>query len=197
VEGVDDKHVVWHLLQHHGFPEIIDVLDKGGVENVLKVLPVHLKGSGIDAIGVMLDADIEINSRWIQLKSILEKAGYLAVPDRPIQGGAVISHEVLPKIGVWLMPDNTLPGMLEDFVACLVPPGDRVLPFAKSAVAEPARIPAPFNINHKTKAEIHTWLAWQDDPGTPLGLAITKRYLDPDAESAITFLDWLHRLFDP
>jgi len=34
--------------------------------------------------------------------------------------------------------------------------------------------------SYATKALIHTWLAWQDDPGTPLGQAITKRYFDAD-----------------
>lgn len=42
---------------------------------------------------------------------------------------------------------------------------------------------------------IHTWLAWQDDPGTPLGQAITKRYLDAEGPHVAAFLSWLTRLF--
>lgn len=94
------------------------------------------------------------------------------------------------------MPDNTVAGMLEDFVAALVPDGDQVMPAAKEAVANAVAIPAPFKGIHIAKAEIHTWLAWQDEPGTPLGLAITKKYLNPEAESAASFLKWLHDLFD-
>ena len=30
---------------------------------------------------------------------------------------------------------------------------------------------------HHAKARIHTWLSWQDEPGTPMGTAITKRTL--------------------
>jgi hypothetical protein len=30
------------------------------------------------------------------------------------------------------------------------------------------------------KAIIHTWLAWQKEPGKPLGTAITARFLDPN-----------------
>ena len=49
--------------------------------------------------------------------------------------------------------------------------------------------------NYRSKALIHTWLAWQEDPGTPLGLAVTKRYLDGDHALAQQFVQWLLRLF--
>jgi hypothetical protein len=46
------------------------------------------------------------------------------------------------------------------------------------------------------KAQLHTWLAWQEQPGTPLGLAITNRYLDADALHAQQLMDWIRQLFD-
>jgi hypothetical protein len=49
--------------------------------------------------------------------------------------------------------------------------------------------------SHFTKSLIHTWLAWQDEPGTPFGLAITKRYFDSDGPHVQALLDWLTRLF--
>ena len=42
---------------------------------------------------------------------------------------------------------------------------------------------------------IHTWLAWQDDPGRPFGQAVTKRYFDSDGPHVQGLLDWLTRLF--
>ena len=48
---------------------------------------------------------------------------------------------------------------------------------------------------HKSKAEIHTWLAWQEEPGTPMGQAITKQYLDTNKELAKKFIGWLDNLF--
>lgn len=195
VEGRDDKHVVWCLLRHHDVPETFEVLDKDGVENVLKVLPVQLKASGIQAVGVLIDADGNVSSRWAQLKSILEDVGYVNVPDAPHIDGTIMHQEYMPRVGVWLMPDNSIPGMLEDFIAYLVPPEDSVFSAAKTAVAAAAKLPAPFKESHTAKAEIHTWLAWQEDPGTPLGQAITKKYLDPEAQSALKFLDWLRKVF--
>jgi hypothetical protein len=49
---------------------------------------------------------------------------------------------------------------------------------------------------HKSKARIHTWLAWQEDPGTPMGLAITKSYLDTNQELCNLFVNWLNNLFN-
>lgn len=49
---------------------------------------------------------------------------------------------------------------------------------------------------HKIKARLHTWLAWQEEPGKPMGLSITARYLDADALHAQQLIKWLRQLFD-
>ena len=41
------------------------------------------------------------------------------------------------------------------------------------------------------KARIHTWLAVQNEPGKPLGQAITARYLDGGAIAGAPFVAWL------
>ena len=48
---------------------------------------------------------------------------------------------------------------------------------------------------HKAKARIHTFLAWQEEPGVSMGNAIAKSYLRADSEQAVLFVDWLRRLF--
>ena len=45
------------------------------------------------------------------------------------------------------------------------------------------------------KAIIHTYLAWQDEPGYPLGKAITAQSLRPETPIAREFTNWLTRLF--
>ena len=47
----------------------------------------------------------------------------------------------------------------------------------------------------ESKAIIHTWLAWQREPGMPLGRAITARFLDPNVSQVDVIVDWLMRLF--
>ena len=38
-------------------------------------------------------------------------------------------------------------------------------------------------------------VAWQDEPGKPIGQAITARILNPDAEEAKAFIGWRERVF--
>ncbi len=42
----------------------------------------------------------------------------------------------------------------------------------------------------------HLQLAWQKEPGKPMGLAITARYLDANAPYAQELLDWIRKLFN-
>lgn len=51
--------------------------------------------------------------------------------------------------------------------------------------------PAPFE-----KANLHTWLAWQDEPGYPPGTALTRQLLDPHKETAAPFVKWFRNLFE-
>ena len=195
VEGTDDQHVIWALLKHNGFPTVFSVEQKGGVENLLAILPVQIKGSGVKALGIVIDADTNLSARWSTVRAILQTAGYQTVPPAPADAGTILSEADLPKFGVWLMPDNVLTGMLEDFVAKLVPAGDAGFAHAKSVLnALPVGV-QNFAPGHFAKAHIHTWLAWQSDPGTPMGLALTKKYLDAGSLGAAGFLKWLEALF--
>ena len=93
------------------------------------------------------------------------------------------------------MPNNTSPGMLEDYLFFLVPAGDPLFERAGRCVEGIPVEERRFTEAHVSKALIHTWLAWQDDPGTPLGQAITKRYFDSDGPQVQALLGWLTRLF--
>ena len=100
---------------------------------------------------------------------------------------------IVPRIGIWIMPDNKIPGILEDFVKYLIPEDDSLRDYSLQCVDN---LPEKrFKDSYRSKAEIHTWLAWQEEPGTPMGLAVTKKYLC-NVDSARTFLDWLNRLFN-
>jgi hypothetical protein len=41
-----------------------------------------------------------------------------------------------------------------------------------------------------------TWLAWQVEPGMPIGLAIRKGCLNYDAAAGVALKDWLVALFN-
>jgi hypothetical protein len=92
------------------------------------------------------------------------------------------------------MPNNQDSGMLEDFCAELAEPGS--LAFARECVeqARQSQI-TTFKEVHFSKAVIHTYLAWHDEPGYPLGKAITSQALRPNTDLAIKFTQWLTDLF--
>lgn len=193
VEGKDDWHVVSSLMNSYDVPEDFKIVDTDGVNGLLSRLPVQLKATGAERIGIVLDADVDLELRWQSIRVILERHGYSRVPAVPSANGTILAEESYPQFGAWLMPDNSLPGMLEDFAALLIPADDPLKGYANSSIdGLPRRL---FLDVHRPKVLIHTWLAWQSDPGTPMGLAITKKYLDANSGGAIKFVNWIKALF--
>ncbi|MEI7844611.1 MAG: DUF3226 domain-containing protein [Chloroflexota bacterium] len=198
VEGKDDLYVVANLCGQNGIamPETFFINDKDGIENLLSTLSVELNASELQALGILVDADTDIQARWQSIRDILIREG-LSVPAQPTPNGTILYTEDKPKVGIWLMPDNQphdgLPGLLEQFVAELIPGDDTLWPYAQNCVGN---IPEQrFSEVARAKANIHTWLAWQEEPGKPMGTAITARYLDPDSARAQDFISWLRALF--
>jgi hypothetical protein len=150
----------------------------------------------IETVGIVIDADNpNLAAKWQAVKSRLQRSGITTIKEKPEISGTIIpAANDLPKIGIWLMPNNQMDGMLEDFCSQLAHPTG--VSFAEKCVADAkANDFTTFIETHKTKAVIHTFLAWQDEPGMPLGQAITARTLDPNNELAKTFVDWLTELF--
>ena len=201
VEGTDDEHVLRHICGGHGIPAPDEVKRSGGADRLLKYIPTQLNLSRgeDDVVGVVMDADADLGARWQSLRDIFARAGYPNVPNRPDPNGTILdepSGTFLPRAGVWLMPDNKTPGILEDFLRFLVPDRQSAL-FAhaeRSVATVPERL---FSENDAPKAVIHTWLAWQEEPGRPYGTAITARFLDSELPQARPLADWLGRLFYP
>ena len=85
--------------------------------------------------------------------------------------------------------------LLSNFLSFLVPPEDLLWATAGEVLEQVIKQDCRFPEVHKIKAHIHTWLAWQKEPGKPLGQAITKHYLDPSAPSAQQFTRWIQKVF--
>ena len=195
VEGPDDRHVVLHLyLRTHGEPEFY-IKDKGGVDPLLASIPGEVKVDGRRAFGIVLDADESISDRWADVAGGLEEAGITGVPEGPEPGGVCIEGNArLPRVGIWVMPDNTSSGELEDFVLRMVPDGDRVWPLSESYIEGiPADI-RKFSDRKAHRAKVYAWAATRKQPGR-IGAAIKEGDLEVDGELAGKFLEWLERLF--
>lgn len=216
VEGPEDYHVLQHLLTMHGVDqqmpyrldnyrplpkrasaEEIVFKAREGVQNVLDYLSQQLKITGeVDSIGVIVDADLDIAGRWQSLRNILINSGYSSVPKVPETSGTIVEQEEKPRVGIWIMPNNRLPGKGEDFVALLVPAEDNLWKRAELSLQQIPITERRFMENAFIKAHIHTWLAWQEAPGLPMGQAITRRYLNSNVPEALLLVDWLRHLFD-
>ena len=196
VEGVNDCHVVLALRKAHNVPDTFGIYQCGSARDVQKQLNALIIGSNPpQVIGVMLDADTSVEGRWQSIKNKLQHYSY-TLPKKPDADGTVVesSSDEEPKLGFWLMPNNQDSGMLEDFCAELAQPAS--LAFARECVEQAqARQLTTFKEVHRSKAEIHTYLAWHDEPGYPLGKAITSQALRPHTDVAVKFTNWLIRLF--
>ena len=200
VEGNDDQHVVWALCEKHNVPESFDVIDCESVENVLKAFEVRMKmGDNNQCIGIVVDADVNLKGRWDSIISILKKTGkYDCEAIELPQDGLILEpiDNTYPKVGIWLMPDNNQNGMLEDFMAALATPDDALMKKSEDVLSElETEGIQKYKPVHRSKAKIHTYLAWQDAPGRPMGQAITANILNADSELAVKFTEWLKELF--
>jgi len=195
VEGKDDQHVVYAIRKSHAIPaEAFKVEPLEGDGNLLDAIPGKIKEPNVTRLAVVLDADEKgIDHRWDQLKQRLGQTfSPVALPKHPSPDGTHCFIPDGPFFSVWLMPDNRQPGMLEDFLAFLIPDGDELLPRVDGFLAGLPR-PRRFQDVHLPKARLHCWLALQDEPGRPFGTAITARYLHADREVVQPFVQWLRK----
>ncbi|MDJ0902173.1 MAG: hypothetical protein QNJ55_25560 [Xenococcus sp. MO_188.B8] len=200
VEGKNDFHVISALCQKYDVPETFHIIkpeDAEGIEAVLEVIPDKLNQTNLMTLGIVVDADENVAARWQAVTNKLQRFGYQNIPQILPEDGWIDTQEEKPKIGVWLMPNNKLPGMLEDFVGYLIPLEDKLKDKAEAILKqiEIENINA-YSLTHSQKAFIHTWLAWQKTPGMPMGQAITAKALSNNSEIANIFITWLKRLFN-
>ena len=203
VEGDTDRGVIAGLMEANGvpwpdppdFPVFID--PRGSVDEILKpgVLEAELGASGLEALGVVVDANGDASTRWDDLRERCNSE-FSDLPDQIPAEGLEVLHSGGPRFGIWIMPDNRLTGMLEDWLVRLIPEASGPLfELDRNCVSDSKRQGAPFREAHRTKAEIHTWLAWQDEPGLRLYDAVMHRVLDPERSESRPFVSWFRSLF--
>jgi len=198
VEGTNDYHVIGALCRVHGPSiELFKTEDCKGDGKALKRLNGLVAGSEKPlVIGLMLDADRpDVAGRWQSIQHKLREQPY-QLPAQPVTTGTIISSTEMgyPRLGFWLMPNNQDAGMLEDFIKEMIPPN--CVSIVEQSL-EQAQLNACFTYKavHQAKAIVHTYLAWQDEPGQPIGQAITAQALQPNTDTAIQFSAWLNNLF--
>ena len=206
VEGKNDALVFGELLKKHdlivvkeenGQEKEIVIKEQGGFENLKKNLAQIIKVAD-NNLAVVVDADDkDINDRWRSLTDRLINIGYLTknIPSAPDANGTKIEDDELPTIGIWIMPDNSSAGKIETFLAKIVADDKNDLwQFAEETIEKIPQI--LFKEKDKEKAQIHTYLAWQKDPGISMGTAIQMKCFQSDKAEAKSFVEWIKRVFN-
>lgn len=193
VEGSDDLHVLRHLRARQSSPPSFCIEDKGSDIALLDSIAPETRVEDRRALGIMIDANDSLSSRWDAVSDRLRNEG-IQPPFEPESNGTIIATPEKPKVGIWLMPDNQSPGELEDFIAQMIPTNDRIWPMSTRYVDGIPIQDRKFKEGKVLKARIHAWLAVRAEP-RPMGRAITTRDLNIEGDLCQRFVDWITRLF--
>lgn len=159
----------------------------------------QLEDGQIERLALVIDADAVVDgggfdNTLVQLTQKLSPKGYALQPHSG--PGLVFYHnDGLNDIGAWVMPDNAAEGMLEDWILHNLHPQelDMMRHVRLSIDAIPGGI--RFKSLHRRKAEVATWLAWQENPDHGLWQVAEADLLDESAPLLSGFKDWLGRVF--
>jgi hypothetical protein len=204
VEGDEDLRTIPYLIEENGIgwgkkgSEIVNIISADGIEKLIEIdfINTHIKEPNLTIIGIMIDADESAPKRWSQLRNTCSNF-YDNLPEILPENGLIHQEPDKPKLGVWLMPDNKLCGMLETFLTYLIRNEDNpILTHAKASRDIAKKLGAKYKDAHSDKAAIHTWLAWQDPPGRQLHNAVMEQILNPSSDRAQVFVKWFRDLFE-
>jgi hypothetical protein len=202
VEGKNDCHGVYQIAARNGLKDIFGIWQGDNDTQALE----RFGGLLVDrkrphTLGIMLDADREaggsmrgVKHRWDQIASRLTGYKY-DLPATPELDGTIMEGPPgLPRVGIWLMPDNQQDGMFEDFLLSQI--STNAFEFAQLTVRT-AREKGfgSYKLVHESKAITHCYLSWQDEPGYPVGIGVKSGLFNLESDAAKRFVAWLERLF--
>ncbi|MES2614934.1 MAG: DUF3226 domain-containing protein [Bdellovibrionota bacterium] len=205
VEGSDDEHVITHLINALR-PGLLKSLGEKFIETsgddsqAIKKFNLALKQSTPASIGIVIDADDQpkkqLQDRWEALQQSVQPHIAGDMPKKPPFEGWVCMTKTGLNVGIWIMPDNTQDGAIEKLLTSFVPEQDILWPFALEVVEKAKNKGAKFRPQHEIKAQLHTWLAWSEEPGRPYGRAITcGDFIPHGSQAAEAFAKWFETLF--
>lgn len=214
VEGVNDKAFFERLCKAHKLNVKIQVsnpIDHGGfnskqgVINTLdRLLPLLEDDDYVTKkVAIILDADITGENRGgfketiAQVKEKASKYDYQET-HKYLNNGVEVPHKDkgMNALGVWIMPDNKSDGTIENWIKAKILDSEKPL-FDHACHVIKSLPNVKFSESSIVKAEIATWLAWQNQPGRTIGYALKEgeELLDVNHESFKALIEWLKVFF--
>ena len=212
VEGLDDKHVVWHLC---GRNEVLfsvnridynfsvtlkdhstnfTILEKGNRIELLQSIRQVATTGKYQSIGVVLDADQDVVRCWNDIVVGFSRTGSSVLGAPSPTGTIILEQPGQPRVGIWVMPDNRSSGEVEDFVIQMVPDNDLVWPVAADYIERVPEVAQKFEQVKTDKAKLYAWLATRREPSR-MGAAIGALDLEVNVPLCREFFTWLKDLF--
>ena len=169
-----------------------------GVFNHLPLLLKQLNDGTVTRLAVVVDADSPPNGGFAptrdRVTGIVAPFGY-GLPSNTRGGLCYTNSDGLADFGLWIMPNNSSVGMLEDWIKQCARVAEKALLSHADGVVAALPDPPKFNPLHLSKAEVATWLAWQKRPGHGLYSALTDDLIDTQSPAYVQLAGWLKHLF--
>lgn len=161
-----------------------------------KYLTTEIKNAQAKIIGVVVDADDNPTSCYYNIRQLCE-TDFPDLPATMPREGLVVTNDDGKRFSLWIMPNNTDTGDLETFLKNLVSGELQTTLWdqASNCVQTALSMGAECRASHIPKANLYTWLAWQDPPGRSPGESLTKKFLDPHSNHAEPFIAWFKKLY--
>lgn len=179
---------------------------KQGVLNSLDIFLPLLEDeeSYIKKLALVLDADITGNNNGGFIATITQikaKTGVFGYSNRHVyinDGGIEIPHSDsgMSSLGVWIMPNNKDDGTIENWIKDKIIDSEK--PLLEHACKIVSELPTTkFSPTSVVKAEIATWLAWQNQPGRTISYALKKNeeLLNIQDVGFKNLIEWLKQFF--
>ncbi|MDB9515483.1 hypothetical protein PN466_00700 [Roseofilum reptotaenium CS-1145] len=120
VEGKEDLRVIPELIEAHRViwepiknEPVVEIIVADGDKKINQdTISTRLKESGLTALGIIIDADRDLEARWRSIRNFCLPS----IPDIPEHLPTSGLIHITPKnirFGIWIMPDNQTQGMLE------------------------------------------------------------------------------------
>jgi len=212
VEGSSDKTIVKEILNTYlphwqitrrrsrSSQSQINIQDLQGIRNITpdKIFN-QLADPNVPALGIVIDADSSASDQWqeiCQTCQSVEQLRSISFPNQIPENGFICSVSDDQKFGIWMMPDNRSPGMLETLLSQLIPSDrENLWIHLQNSVSQAKQLGATFDDKHLDKAHIYTWLAWHHKPGAWLKTG-ERAVFNFDHPQVHAFVDWLKTLYD-
>ena len=178
---------------------------KEGVFNLLGTYRRQLNDGTVSRLAIIVDADAAEHGQGFactlrRVEKIVSEYGFsvpAAAPTAATAGGCLFQHsDGLNPFGLWIMPNHADDGMLEHWLSeCVSQEQIALFHHAQACVdALPTRLFKPLR---RAKADIATWLAWQEKPGEGLYHCVEAGLLDETAQQYQALVSWLRAVFSP